>query len=50
MAAGVDRVDAYRSLADAVLAHDARKARSRAEALLKPATTALLDALAAAQR
>jgi GntR family transcriptional repressor for pyruvate dehydrogenase complex len=46
MAAEVDRTSAYRTLADAVVAGEAKKARSRAESLLKPATTALLAAIA----
>jgi DNA-binding FadR family transcriptional regulator len=46
MAAEVDRTDAYRSLANAVVAGEAKRARMRAEALLKPATTALIDAIA----
>ena len=45
MAAEVDRVDAYRSLAAAIVAGEGKKARTRAEALLKPATAALIDAI-----
>jgi GntR family transcriptional repressor for pyruvate dehydrogenase complex len=45
MAAEVDRTDAYRSLAAAVSDHDPKQARTRAEALLKPATTALIGAI-----
>jgi GntR family transcriptional repressor for pyruvate dehydrogenase complex len=46
MAAEVDRTDAYKSLAKAVVAGEGKRARARAEALLKPATTALIDAIA----
>ncbi|MGW0161025.1 FadR/GntR family transcriptional regulator [Mycobacterium sp. NPDC003323] len=46
MAAEVGRPDAYRAIADAVIAGDAIAARQSAHALLEPATTALLTALA----
>jgi len=45
MAAEVDRVDAYRALADAVTAGDARKARELAVDLLTPATERMFTAL-----
>lgn len=45
MAGEVGRVDAYRAIAEAVLAGDPAAARDNACRLLEPATTALLDAL-----
>jgi len=45
MSAEVDRVDAYRALAAAVVAGDADAAREAAHRLLEPATTGLLAAL-----
>ncbi|MGP4056177.1 FadR/GntR family transcriptional regulator [Mycobacterium sp. 4D054] len=45
MAAEVGRVDAYRAVADAVLAGDSAAAHAEAHQLLEPATNALLDAL-----
>ncbi|GAS95926.1 GntR family transcriptional regulator [Mycolicibacterium canariasense] len=47
MAAEVGRPGAYRAVADAVVAGEAAAAAAAAHALLEPATTALLDALAA---
>jgi DNA-binding FadR family transcriptional regulator len=47
MAAEVGRLDAYRAVADAVTAGDPAASAAAARALLEPATTALLDALAA---
>ncbi len=46
MAAEVERIDDYRELADAVIAGQGDAARSAAQRLLEPATTALLAALA----
>ncbi len=45
MAAEVGRVDAYRAIAEAVVAGDSAAAHDNAHRLLEPATTALLDAL-----
>lgn len=45
MAAEVGRPEAYRAIADAVVAGDADAAGKAARALLEPATTALLEAL-----
>ena len=45
MAAEVGRVNAYRAVAEAVLAGDPAAARDNAHRLLEPATIALLDAL-----
>lgn len=45
MSAEVDRVDAYRKLAAAIVDGDARKARTRAHTLLEPATTTMLAAI-----
>ena len=45
MAAEVDRIDAYRALAAAVTAGDARQARDRAVDLLTPATERMFTAL-----
>lgn len=47
MAAEVGRPDAYRAIAAAVIAGDGEGAARAARELLEPATTALLDALAA---
>lgn len=47
MDAEVSRVDAYRTLTDAIVAGDQDGARLAAEDLLGPATTALLDAIRA---
>ena len=49
MAAEVGRPQAYRAVADAVTAGDPAAAAAAARALLEPATTALLEALAALQ-
>jgi GntR family transcriptional regulator, transcriptional repressor for pyruvate dehydrogenase complex len=45
MQAEVGRPDAYRRLADAIMAGDADRARQAAQELLEPATTALVAAL-----
>jgi DNA-binding FadR family transcriptional regulator len=45
MADEVGRPAAYRTLADAINAGDAERARSAAQDLLEPATTALLSVI-----
>ena len=45
MADEVGRPEAYRSLADAIVAGDPASARQAAKELLEPATTALLAAI-----